>query len=73
MAGAGVAREVTGTKGTGEKGILFVADVTEVAEVTDVMEETDKCHLVDHKPMGKPGISLSVMEQFVLKTKSFYK
>merc|ERR1719323_2840863 len=41
--------------------------------VVDVMEETDKCHLVDHKPMGKPGISLSVMEQFVLKTKSFYK
>jgi len=69
---AGAAREVTGMKATVEKGILFVADVMEVA-VVDVMEETDKFHLVDPKPMGKLGISLSVMDQFVLKTKSFYK
>ena len=69
---AGAAREATGMKATVEKGILFVADVMEVA-VVDVMEETDKFHLADPKPMGKLGISLSVMDQFVLKTKSFYK
>ena len=46
--------------------VIFVAEV-------DVREQTDKFHLELQPAMARPGTSHSVMHEFLVKTKYFYK
>ena len=58
-----------------EKVVIFVADVKEVETVEiEETEERGEFHSgIGVKPMEKPGISSSIMNNFFDKTKYFYK
>ena len=50
------------------EGAIFVA----VARA-EVIMETDKCHLELPRPTARPGTSQSLMKDFAVKTRNFYK
>ena len=70
-----VEKVVTGMKATEGKVVIFVADVKEVETVEiEETEERGEFHSgIGVKPMEKPGISSSIMNNFFDKTKYFYK
>ena len=69
MAEAEAGVETEGREETGRtEEAIFVAVAK--AEVT---MGTDKCHLELLKPTAKPGTSQSIMIDFAVKTRNFYK
>ena len=71
--GAGVEEEVgEETVEIGETGRREEAIFVAVARA-EVIMETDKCHSELPRPTARPGTSQSLMKDFAVKTRNFYK
>ena len=65
-----MAGEIEGTERT-EEAIFVAVAKAEVTTETDTV--TGKCHSELPKPTAKPGTSRSIMIDFAVKTRNFYK